>query len=80
MCQNRQHRTSNSNRAELGENPMMVDPVKSGTGVDLNRSSLCPVSTAICMVCVTHIRASHPIKKFRRTLSVAEQWALSGAR
>ena len=40
LRQNRQHWTSNSHRTELEENPLMVDPVKSG--VDLNYCSLLP--------------------------------------
>ena len=43
LCQNRQNRTSNPHRAELEENPLMVDPIKSGTEVDLNYSSLLPL-------------------------------------
>ena len=42
LSQNRQHWTSNSHRRELEENPLMVDPVKSSTKVDLNYSSLLP--------------------------------------
>ena len=38
----RQHRTSNSHRAELEDNPLMVDPVKDGTEVNLNNYRFLP--------------------------------------
>ena len=43
LCQKWQHSTTNSHRAKLEENPLMVDPVKSDTEVDLNNSNLLPL-------------------------------------
>ena len=42
LFQNRQHWTTISHRTEFEENPLMVDPVKSGTEVDLNYSRIVP--------------------------------------
>ena len=71
LCQNRQQWTSNSHRTELQENPPMVDPVKSGTEIDLNYSSLLPhLQSTLQGVCHTkkssqvlqHLDAGHSAK------------------
>ena len=42
LCQYRQHRTSNTHRAELIVNYLMVNPIKSCTEINLHDSSLLP--------------------------------------
>ena len=42
LCQYSQHGTSNTHRAELIENSLMVDPIKSSAEVDLHNSGLLP--------------------------------------
>ena len=49
-----QHRTSDTHRAELIENSLMVDPIKSSTEVDLHNPGLLPTlqCTLQCMWCI----------------------------
>ena len=54
LCQDRQQWTSNSHREEHEENPLMVDPVKTRTEIDLNHSSLLPhLQSTLLGVCHT---------------------------
>ena len=53
LCQFRQHRTSNSHRAEPIENAMMVNPIKGCTEINLHDPSL--LSTLQCTLqCMGH--------------------------
>ena len=66
-CQNRQHRTSNSHRSELEENPFDGWPSKSITEVDLNNSTL--LTPMHPVGCVRHTKGmisakNFPISKF----------------
>ena len=47
LCLDRQQSNSNSHRAELEENPLMVDDVKSSTKVDWTILASCPYESAM---------------------------------
>ena len=67
-CQYRQHRTSNTQRAELTENALMVDPIKGCTEINQHYPSLLPTlrCTLQCMrhaqKCITGTQ-TFPISK-----------------
>ena len=64
LCQNWQHRKSNSNRADLQEDPLMVYSVHSGNEVDLNNSSLPPSLQNTIVTCVAHTEDITSAKTF----------------
>ena len=68
LCQYRQHRTSNTHRAELIENALMVNSIKGCTKINLHHPSLFPTlqCTLQCMgdaqKCITGTK-TYPMSK-----------------
>ena len=53
MCQYRQHRTSNSHKAEFKNNTLMVNPIKDRTKINLHDPCLLPTLQCI-LQCMGH--------------------------